>query len=122
MERDFRVRAFLYIQNEGRARGLYNHIQGVMSEAVDINPETPQAEMKQLDINDSWTIAYDLCYPFEFQSEAEGLFNHTKNIAINHAIKLPGASELDEAGFVSIERCGHRTKQSCELIERYEVV
>jgi len=121
MDKDFRVRAFLYIENEGAARGLYNHIQGGIDDAVDINPDSPNAEWKQLDLNDSWTVTYDLCFPPELQDTAEGLFNHTKNVARNNAIKLPGAEEGDQTGFVSIERCGHRTKQGCELIERYEV-
>ncbi len=120
--RDFRVRAFLYIQNEGRARGLFNHIQGVMGDALDINPDSPNAEMKKLTLNDSWTIQCDLDYPPELQDTAEGLFNHTKNVAINNVIKLPGAEEDEETGFVSIERCGHRTKQGCTPIEKYKVV
>ena len=92
-----------------------------MDDAVDINPDSPNAEWKQLDLNDNWTVEYDLAYPPELQDTAEGLFNHTKNVALNNAIKLPGAEEGDKTGFVSLERCGHRIKEGCELIERYEV-
>ena len=45
-ERDFRVRAFLYIENEGVATGLYDHLLDVKDEAVDINPDSPNAEMR----------------------------------------------------------------------------
>ena len=56
--RDFRVRAFLYIVNEGVATGLYDHV---------------------LDVK-------------------------------------------DEAGFVSLEKCGHRIGVPCEIVERYDVI
>ncbi len=121
-ERDFRVRAFLYIQNEGRARGLYNHVLGQEEKAVDINAGAPNAEMKKLEIGDNWTVKFDLCFPPEFQSMAEGLYQHTENMARNQAVPLPNPTEWQDTGFVSIERCGHRIKQSCEIIDRYEVV
>ncbi len=66
--RDLRVRAFLYIENEGVALGLFNHSKN----SPGVSP-------------------------------------------------LPGAGEFDETGFVSLERCGHRINQSCEIIERYDV-
>ena len=115
--RDFRVRAFLYIKNEGVAIGLYDHVMDVKDDAVDINPDTPHAEMRLVEIGDSWIVEYDLAFPPDKQGMAIGLFNHTKNI---RAVKLPGAS--DETGFVSIERCGHRIRESCEVIEKYEGV
>ncbi len=118
MERDFRVRAFLYIKNEGVAIGLYDHIQDIIDEAVDINPESPSAEMRLLEIGDNWIVQYDLAFPPDKRGIAIGLFNHTKNIP---AVKLPNVTEFDETGFVSLERCGHRIKQGCTLIERYEV-
>ena len=119
--RDFRVRAFLYFVNEGVARGLYNHVLGQEGKAVDINAEAPNAEMKELEISANWTVKFDLAFPPEYQDTAEGLYQHTRNMATNKAIKLPNAGELDDTGSVSIERCGHRIKQRCELIERYEV-
>jgi len=96
MERDFRVRAFLHIENEGAARGLYNHIQGVMGEAVDINPDRLNAEMRMLTLNDSWNVKYDLAFPPDKQDIAEGLFNHTKNSP--GVSKLPNTDEFDETG------------------------
>tara|TARA_R100001530_G_scaffold120865_1_gene88190 strand:- start:188 stop:562 length:375 start_codon:yes stop_codon:yes gene_type:complete len=119
--RDFRVRAFLYIKKEGVARGLFNHIQGVMGEAVDINAGEPNAEMKQLELNTSWTVFCDLCFPPDKQSEAEGLFNHSKNTARKHGKLLPNPDDDIDTGSVSIERCGHRTKQSCTVTETYKV-
>ncbi|KKM19637.1 hypothetical protein LCGC14_1653570 [marine sediment metagenome] len=120
-DRDFRVRAFLYFVNEGIARGLYNHVLGQEDKAVDINSDEPNAEMKMLDIGDNWTVKFDLCFPPEHQDVAEGLYNHTKNAARNQAQLLPNPGEQD-TGSVSIERCGHRTGQGCEITERYEVV
>lgn len=122
MEKDFRVRAFLYFVNEGVARGLYNHVQGLLDDAVDINPESPNAEWKQLDINDSWTVACDLCFPPELQDTAEGLYQRTENMARNHAVKAPTGTVPEDTGLVWIERCGHRIKAGCTIIERYEVV
>ena len=122
MERDFRVRAFLYFVNEGVARGLYNHILGQEDKAVDINPGKPNAELKKLEVGDHWTVEFDLCFPPEFQDTAEGLYQHTKNMAIQHATKLPNPANLQDTGSVSIERCGHRIKQGCTPIEKYEVV
>ena len=121
--RDFRIRAYLYIKNEGVARGLYNHVMGLWDEAVDINPDSPHAEMRKVEIGGSYIVNYDLCFPPDKQTEAEGIFNHTKNMAENHATKVPNAGEVGETGYVSLERCGHRTKQQCEMnVERYEVV
>ena len=116
--RDFRVRAFLYIENEGVATGLYHQVLNLMDEAVDINPDKPNAEMRLLEIGDSWIVEYDLAFPPDKQGMAKGLFNHTKNIK---AVPLPNPDEFQETGFVSLEKCGHRINQSCELIERYEV-
>ncbi len=122
MERDFRVMAFLYFVNEGVARGLYNHVLGLEDKAVDINPALPNAEPKKLEVNDHWTVEFDLCFPTESQDTAEGLYNHTKNVAMNQAIKLPNPDEGQDTGSVSLERCGHRTNQGCTPIERYKVV
>ena len=117
--RDFRVRAYIYIENEGVATGLYDHVMDVKDEAVDINPDSPNAEMRLVELGDSWIVEYDLAFPPDKQGMAIGLFNHTKNIS---SVKLPGAGEFDETGFVSLERCGHRIKESCEVIERYDVI
>ncbi len=118
MDKDFRVKAYLYIVNEGVARGLHNHVLGVYDDAVDINPDSPYAEMRHLDLGDTWIVEYDLAYPPDKQDIAEGLFNHTKNTAINHSTLCPTGAEC----YVSIERCGHRIKQGCDPIERHEVV
>ncbi|KKN22971.1 hypothetical protein LCGC14_0909740 [marine sediment metagenome] len=117
--RDFRVRAYLYIKNEGVALGLYDHLIDVKDEAVDINPGMSNAEMRLVEIGDSWIVDYDLAFPPDKQGVAIGLFNQTKNIK---AVKLPNAEEGEETGFVSLERCGHRIKESCEIIERYNVI
>ena len=108
-DRDFRVRANLYITNEGVALGLYDHVQDVIDEAVDINPGRPNAEMRLLEIGDSFIVEYDLSFPPDKQGVAIGLFNHTKNVP-------------STTGFISLERCGHRINESCELIERHDVV
>lgn len=118
-ERDFRVRALLYIENQGVAQGLYNHVLGVKDDAVDINPNMPNAEPRKVEIGDAWIVEYDLCFPLEHEDVAIGLFNHTKNIPV---IPLPGAGEGEETGFIWIERCGHRRRESCETIERKEVL
>ena len=115
-ERDFRVRAFLFIENEDRALGLYDHVEDVKDEAVDINLDQPNAEMRMLEIGDAWIVEYDLAFPPDKQGAAIGLFNHTKNIPAT-----PSPEGFAD-GFVSLENCGHRVNQSCELIERYEVV
>ncbi len=117
--RDFRVRAFLYIKNEGVALGLYDHVLDIKDEAVDINSDTPYAEMRLLEIGDSWIVEYDLAFPPDKQGMAIGLFNQTKNIP---TVKLPNAGYGEETGFASIERCGHRLHLSCEIIERYNVI
>lgn len=117
--RDFRVRALLYIENEGVAVGLYDHVLDVKDEAVDINPNKPNAEPRKVEIGDSYVVEYDLAFPPENQGMAQGLFNYSKNLS--GVSKLPNPDEGQETGFVSIERCGHRIKESCEIIERYEV-
>ncbi len=118
-DRDFRVRAYLYIENEGVATGLYDHALDVIDEAVDINTDSPNAEMRLLEIGDNWIVEYDLAFPPDKQGIAIGLFNHTKNIP---AVPLPNPDEFEETGFVSLERCGHRIKESCEVTDRYEVI
>lgn len=119
--RDYRVRAFLYIKNEGWAQGLYNHVLDTRDEAVDINPDAFNAEMRFVEIGDSYIVVFDLAFPPDKQGTANGLFNHTKTTAENHAKPLPNADEGEETGFVSIEKCGHRIRASCEPIERYNV-
>lgn len=104
--RDFRIRAFLHIKNEGMARGLHNHILGDYENAVDINSGSPHQEMRQLTLNDTWEVHYDLTFSSELEDIATGLYNHTKNIS--HTI-----------GYGSIERCGHRIKQPCEIIDNW---
>ncbi len=121
-DRDFRVRAFLYFVNEGVARGLYNPVLGQEDKAVDINAGQSNAEMKELEIGDNWTVKFDLSFPPEHQDTAEGLYNHAKNAAINQAVELPNPTEEQDTGSVSIERCGHRVKEGCTSVERYKVV
>lgn len=116
--RDFRVRAFLYIVNEGVARGFYNHIKDVMVDAVDINPGCPNAELRTLVLSDSWKVTLDLAFPPDKQGAAIGLFNQAKNIP---AIPLPNTYEGQETGFASIKRCGHRIGVGCEIIENHKV-
>ena len=119
MERDFRVRALLYIEDEIRALDLYDHVLDVKDEAVDINPGKPNAEMRMVEIDDNWVVEYDLAFSPSNQGSAIGLFNHSKNFP--GVSKLPNPDEGQETGFVSLERCGHRIGQGCDLIERYEV-
>lgn len=117
-ERDFRVRAFLYILNEGVALGLYDHVIDIQDDAVDINPDSPAAEMRLVEIGDAYIVEYDLAFPPEQQGMAIGLFNQSKNIP---AVKLPTEDEYGETGYASLERCGHRIGQPCSVIERYDV-
>ena len=112
--RDFRVRAYQYIVSESTALSHYNHVMGLYDSAVDINPDKPNAEPRLVEIGDSWIVEYDLTFPFDKEGMARGLFNHTKNIP---AVKLPDG----KTGFVSLERCGHRIKQRCDILERYDV-
>ncbi len=114
--RDFRVRAFLYIENELKALDLYDHAIEVKEDAVDINPDAPNAEMRKVEIGDSWIVEYDLPFPPDKRGMAIGLFNQSKNTP---AKKL--STSEGETGFVSLERCGHRVKQRCDPIERYDV-
>lgn len=114
-ERDFRVRTHLYIEDEGVARGLYNHVLGLKDDALDINPGKPNAEMRYVELDDHYLVDFDLCFPREKQGMAIGLFNHTKNTPSQ---KSP-IEDID--CFVSLERCGHRIEVSCELIEKHIV-
>jgi len=112
--RDFRVRAFIFIENSGVAKGLYNHVLGLMPDAVDINPNKPNAEMRYVKLEDHYIIKYDLCFPSDKQDEADGLYNHTKN--------TPSKALPDERiCYVELEHCGHRIKQKCEIIKRYVI-
>ncbi|KKL98069.1 hypothetical protein LCGC14_1828130, partial [marine sediment metagenome] len=38
------------------------------------------------------------------------------------AININPSVANEEIGYVSLERCGHRTGEPCELIEKQEVV
>lgn len=121
MERDFRVKAFLYIKNETRALDLYDHVLNVKDKAVDINAESPNAETRLVEIGGNYVVVYDLCFPPDKQGQALGLFYHSKNLP--GVTKLPNPDKEEETGFAEIHRCGHRTGQSCppELTERYKV-
>ena len=111
--RDFRVRAFLFIENEGVATGLYNHVLGLKDDAVDINPDKSNAEMRYVKLNDYYIVSYDLCFPPDKQGMARGLYNHTKN--------TPSQQLGDDKCYVSLEHCGHRIKEKCELITKHIV-
>ena len=114
--RDFRVRAFVHIPNEGAARGLEGHVRGPMGDAVDINSGMANQELKTLSLDNHWDVRFDLCFPPDKQDVAEGLFNHTKNVP---SVPSPYPEEI---AFVSMERCGHRIGVSCNITERHEIV
>ncbi len=114
-KRDFRVHAYLFIENEGVARGLYNHVLGVKDQAIDINPNKPNAEMRFVKLDNHYFVYFDLCFPPDKKGVAEGLYNHTKNTPSQHS------PDPEQECYVSLEHCGHRLKLSCTLIKRHIV-
>ena len=114
-ERDWRVRANLYLTNKGVATGLFNHVKGLENDAVDINPGQPNAEPKFVRLENHWEVFYDLCFPPDKQDIAQGLYNHTKNVKSN---KSPDPMIVCGG---SIERCGHRLGIRCDTIGKYIV-
>jgi len=112
--RDYRVRANLFFDKEGVARGLFNHVKGVEPDAVDINPSQPNAEMRYVKIENHYIVMFDLCFPPDCQEEAEGLFIHSVNTPSKK-------SPEEDICYVSLERCGHRQGVSCEITDKYIV-
>lgn len=105
--RDFRVRASMFITKGGVATGLHNHALSFYDLAVDINPGQANAEMRYVKTDDHYIVNIDLCFPPDMQEEAEGLYMHTMNVPFS-------------SGYVEIHRCGHRINQSCDLIDRLD--
>ena len=116
--RDLRIRAFCYIKDEVKARGLFDHIQDLLVEAVDINPGTPNAELRKVTIGGNWIVEYDLSFPPNKHGIARGLYNHTINLPL---AKLPTSGPDDETGFVTLERCGHRIGKPCKVTKKFKV-
>lgn len=65
-------------------------------------------------------IRCDLVFPSEEEGTARGLINHLWN-QTGKAVNINPGTDLAEIGYVSLERCGHRIGEACEVIERYEV-
>ena len=107
--RDYRVKAYLFITNAGVALGLYNHVLGLKSIAVDINPDKPNAEMRYVALDNHYFVKFDLCFPPDKEDDARGLYNHTKNTPSQH-------SPTGETCYVSLEHCGHRINEPCKLL------
>lgn len=46
----YQVKVNMFLQNEGIARGLYNHCLEVFPQASIINPDTPNSEPSKLEL------------------------------------------------------------------------
>ncbi len=112
-KRDYRVRAFLFIENVGVATGLYYHVLGLKDQAIDINPGKSNAEMRYVKLDNHYYVTFDLC--FTKKGLAEGLYQHVKNTPTQHS------PNPEQVCYVLLERCGHRLGLSCTLIKKYIV-
>lgn len=63
----------------------------------------------------------DLCFPPEQKGIAQGLINHLRT-QIDKAVNINLGDPANEVGYIILERCGHRLGESCEVVEKYEVV
>lgn len=65
-------------------------------------------------------IRCDLTFPHEEEGVARGLIQHLWN-QIGKAVNIKSGESGEEIGYCSLERCGHRINQSCEIIENHNV-
>lgn len=65
-------------------------------------------------------IRCNLTFPPEEEGVARGLINHLWN-QINKAVNINPGEDNEEIGYCSLERCGHRIGETCELIENHNV-
>lgn len=66
-------------------------------------------------------VRIDLNFDPADEGIARGIYNHCKN-QTTKAVNINGVNTIEEVGYVSLERCGHRIGESCEEIEREETV
>jgi len=65
-------------------------------------------------------VRCDLCFPPELEGAARGLVKHLK-AQVGKAVNINPGTDWAERGYVSLERCGHRTGEPCEMIEKHDV-
>ena len=66
-------------------------------------------------------IRIDLTFPPDKEGIARGLFTHIKN-RMDGAVNINPGGINEELGYVSLERCGHRIGEPCDLVEKHDVV
>ena len=116
-EKDFRVRCKLRFSNQGVANGLANHLANQIEKTVNINEGQANQELVYVQVNGTSVVEANLNFPPENEDVSKGVFNHLKGV-FDKAI--PPINPLD-IHFISMERCGHRIKELCEVIEKYIV-
>ena len=65
-------------------------------------------------------IRCDFAFPPEEEGVARGLIQHLLN-QISKAVRINPGQPNEERGYVSLERCGPRINQACEVIENHDV-
>ena len=70
--------------------------------------------------NRDFRVRCDLNFPPEEEGVARGLINHLWN-QTGKAVNINPDADNAEMGYATLERCGHRTNQSCEIIENHDV-
>ncbi len=70
--------------------------------------------------NRDYRIRMDLSFPPEAKQHMEKIRDALLPLYRN-AIDINPDKPNEEKGFISVERCGHRIGESCEIIERYDV-
>lgn len=70
--------------------------------------------------NRDFRVRIDLDFDPANEGVARGLFNHAV-AQIAKAVNINPGSDSQEIGYVSLERCGHRIGEPCEVTEREEV-
>lgn len=70
--------------------------------------------------NRDFRIRCDLTFPPEEEGVARGLITHLWN-QIGKAININPGEPFEERGYASLELCGHRIGESCEIVENHDV-
>ena len=65
-------------------------------------------------------IRIDLTFPPSKEGVARGLLLHIQN-QMDEAVNINPGADNEEAGYCSLERCGHRIDKPCEVIENHYV-